>query len=201
MTSVFRGLVPFSRFRVLELQVPHLIKTRRFLYEGTLLAALMFVFTCKVLPSPNSPGEGGRQGLGLSAGCAGVAEVLCASWGRFESGNKSSEEGGPGRSPAGPVVEIHTPKAGAWGRSLVRELRFHLLHDMAQKKWLFNFLKKVALCCPAFHTVRLGVFLLLSGVMLRGSLCPLRLSSASSLQLVVLLTLISWWFLAPSSDS
>ena len=142
MTSVFRGLVPFSRFRVLELQVPHLIKTRRFLYEGTLLAALMFVFTCKVLPSPNSPGEGGRQGLGVSAGCAGVAEVLCASWGRFESGNKSSEEGGPGRSPAGPVVEIHTPKAGAWGRSLVRELRFHLLHDMAQKKWLFNFFKK-----------------------------------------------------------
>ena len=30
---------------------------------------------------------------------------------------------------------------------------------------------------------------------------PLRLSSASSLPLVVSLTLISWWFLAPSSDS
>lgn len=46
-----------------------------------------------------------------------------------------------------------------------------------------------------------GVFLPLSGVVLRGSLRSLRLSSASSLQPVVSLALISCWFSAPSSDA
>ena len=64
---------------------------------------------------PSSPGHGGREALGLSACCAEVAEVLHASWDRVESVNKSRKEGGPGGSPGGPVVKIHTPKAGGLG--------------------------------------------------------------------------------------
>ena len=46
-----------------------------------LLAALMFVFTCRVLSPPVPLERGGREDLELSAGCAEVAEVLHASWG------------------------------------------------------------------------------------------------------------------------
>lgn len=77
---------------------------------------------------------------------------------------------------------------------------------MRPQQLFFNLKERVALCCPTFCAVRLGVLLPLSGPVPCGSLCPLRHLSASSLHPVVPLTLAvtvttSCWFSAPSSDS
>ena len=82
-----------------------------------LLAALMFVFTCRVLSPPVPLERGGREDLELLAGCAEVAEVLHASWGRFESVNKSRKEGGPAGSPVVQWLRSTLPRQGGWGQS------------------------------------------------------------------------------------
>ena len=174
-----------------------------------LFAALMFVSLVGSPPPPSSPGEGwergfgvvswlfslvgssppvplergGREDLELSAGCAEVAEVLHASWGRFESVNKSRKEGGPAGSPVVQWLRSMLPRQGGWGQSSQGSC------TMRPQQSFFNLKERVALCCPTFRAVRLGVLPPLSGAVPCGSLCPLRHLSASSLHPVVPLTL------------
>ena len=127
------GSGSFSRFHVLELQIPHLIKTRRFPYEGTLSAALVLVSTCGLPPRPAPLDTVGERLWGCQPAVLRSLRFYMLPGTDLSQLIRAEKKVVLGAPLVVQWLRSTLPRQGAWGQSPVRELRFHVLHDAAPK--------------------------------------------------------------------